>query len=55
MGSPITSWDGAEAYFIGAGGVGLVLFLVLAVTFVVVALVYGARHESHAYDKCELE
>jgi hypothetical protein len=55
MGSPITSWEGAEAYFTGAGGATPALLLILAVAFTVAAIVYGARHESHAYAKCELE
>jgi len=55
MGSPITSWDGAEAYFTGAGGASPGLFLALAVIACVAALIYGARHESESYERCELE
>lgn len=55
MGSPISSWEGAEAYFTGAGGGSPTLLLVLAVVATVVAIVLGARHESHSYSKLELE
>lgn len=55
MGSPIETWDGATAYFTGAGGVTPGLFLLLSAAFVVGALIYGAKHETHSYERCELE
>lgn len=51
MGSPITSWEGAEAVFTGAGGAMPGLFLLLSVVAVVGALWWGARHETEAYEK----
>lgn len=53
MGSPIETWDGAAAYFTGAGGVTPVLFLVLALAVCVGALIHGARHENESYEKLE--
>lgn len=55
MGSPITTWEGAAAYFTGFGGATPTLFLLLSVVVCVAAIVYGAKHEAHAYDRCELE
>lgn len=55
MGSPITSWEGAEVYFTGAGGGSPTLFLILAVVAVVGAIWYGGVHEAHSYAKLELE
>ncbi len=53
MGSPITTWENAQAYFTGAGGFTPTLFLFLAVAAVVVALVVGHRHESHSYTEVD--
>jgi hypothetical protein len=55
MGSPITSWDGAAAYFTGAGGATPALFLILSVLFTIGAIWYGAKHETHSYERLELE
>lgn len=55
MGSPITSWEGAAAYYSGAGGSSPTFFLVLAVIAVIGSLWYGAVHETHSYEKLELE
>lgn len=53
MGSPITSWEGAGAIFTGAGGSTPGLILALAVIACIGAIVFGARHESHAYKSLE--
>lgn len=55
MGSPITSWDGAEAYFTGAGGASPALLLILSVIATFAAIWYGAKHETHSYERLELE
>lgn len=55
MGSPIESWDGAAAYFTGAGGASPLLLLLAAAAFCVGAIAYGARHESESYARCEPE
>ncbi len=51
MGSPIDSWDGAEAYFTGAGGSSPMIFLILSLVVCVGAIVYGATLEEKAYKK----
>ncbi|MFN3537389.1 MAG: hypothetical protein ACK4Y4_08095 [Brevundimonas sp.] len=55
MGSPITSWDGAEAVFTGAGSAMPGLFLILSIAMVLGALWWGARHESEAYERISRE
>lgn len=55
MGSPIASWDGAEAYFTGFGGYTPALFLIAAIAFTIGAIVYGSKHESEAYERSELD
>ncbi|MEO1551408.1 MAG: hypothetical protein AAFR93_13425 [Pseudomonadota bacterium] len=51
MGSPIDSWDGAEAIFTGAGNFTSGLFLVLAVVACFGAIVYGMYQEEAAHKK----
>lgn len=53
MGSPITTWEGAEAVFTGAGGFTPGLLLIASVIVVAYALIQGAKHESEAYDKID--
>lgn len=55
MGSPIETWEGAAAFFTGAGGITPGLFLFLSIAFCIGAIAYGARHESESYERCELE
>jgi hypothetical protein len=55
MGSPITTWEGATAVFTGYGTATPALFLALAAIVTVAAIVYGAKHESESYARCELE
>lgn len=50
MASPITTWEGAEAYFTFAdspGAMGFILVLSIAVT--VLAIVVSAIHEKNSY------
>jgi hypothetical protein len=49
IGSPITSWEGAGAYYAGSGSEGI--WLLAAIVLCVGALVFGARHEQGAYAK----
>lgn len=51
MGSPIDSWEGAGAYFTGAGGGSPGFFLLLAVVVCVGAIVIGAINEEKTYKK----
>lgn len=52
MGSPITSWEGAAAYFTGADSMFEIGFwLVVAAIVTLVPIIETARHESHAYRK----
>lgn len=52
MGSPITTWEGATAFFTYADRPGLIYaFLALSVVATVTAIVMGAKHESAAYKK----
>ncbi len=52
MGSPITTWEGAGAFFTYANSPGMMyLFLGLAVVLTVVAIAMGAKHETKAYKK----
>lgn len=53
MGSPIDKWDGAAAYFTGAGGASPMIFLVLAVVACVAAIAYGALQEEKSYKEHE--
>lgn len=49
-GSPITDWEGAEAYFTFAdNGFMMSLFLIAAVVVCFGAIIYGGRHENDAY------
>lgn len=48
--SPITSWEGAEAYFTFADSpmaIGIILILAVAVT--VGAIIATAKHENNSY------
>lgn len=51
MGSPIDSWDGAAAYFTGAGGATPYLILVIAAAVCFGAIFLGAVEEELAYKK----
>lgn len=51
MGSPISTWENASAYFTGFGGATPSLILALSITAVVAAIVIGHIHETHAYAK----
>ena len=55
MGSPITTWEGAEAYFTGFGGFSPTIMLIAAIAFTIGAIVYGSKHETEAYERSELE
>lgn len=49
-GSPITSWEGAEAYFTFADRPGIMM-LILGLAFVATfaAIFHGGKHEAEAY------
>lgn len=48
--SPITSWEGAEAYFTFADKPAVImLILLLAVIVTVGAVIATIRHENHSY------
>ncbi|MEM9146200.1 MAG: hypothetical protein AAGC57_08370 [Pseudomonadota bacterium] len=49
MGSPIDSWEGAGAYFTGAGGASPGILLLLAVIACFGAIAYGAMKEEQAH------
>ncbi|MEL7049076.1 MAG: hypothetical protein AAFO75_08990 [Pseudomonadota bacterium] len=52
MGSPVTSWDGVEAYFTFADNPTVMFaILILSVALTVLAIVKGGVHESEAYNK----
>jgi len=51
MGSPIESWEGATAYFTGAGGSTPTIILIIAIALCVGLIVQGAFHEEHQYEK----
>ncbi|MEM7056520.1 MAG: hypothetical protein AAF557_02925 [Pseudomonadota bacterium] len=51
MGSPIESWDGAAAYFTGAGGSTPTIILIVSIVLCIGLIVQGAIHEEHAYNK----
>lgn len=49
--SPITSWEGAEAYFTFADNPFMIgLILVLAISATVGAIVLTAKHENESYE-----
>lgn len=52
MGSPITEWEGATAYFTYANN-PTVLYTILgiAIAVTVLSIVKGGRHEKEAYEK----
>lgn len=50
MASPITKWEGAEAYFTFADSPTMItILLVAAVAVTVLALIAGGIHEADAY------
>ena len=50
--SPITSWEGAEAYFTFADKPGILIFIFcLAMAATIVAVYLTARHEKISYNK----
>jgi len=49
MGSPISTWEGAEAYFTGFGGASTMVVFLIAVLVTAGAIYFGHRHEEHAY------
>ncbi|MEM7398978.1 MAG: hypothetical protein AAGF48_03685 [Pseudomonadota bacterium] len=52
--SPITSWEGAGAYFTFADSPGMLyLILVLAVIMCFGTIVLAAKHETEAFKKIE--
>lgn len=51
MGSPIETWEGAQAIFTGAGGATPGIVLLLSVIACLGAIVMGAIHEEHVYAK----
>ena len=51
MGSPIESWEGAAAYFTGAGGASPTIILLIAAVVCFGAIVYGAKSEEKSYSK----
>ncbi|MFK7944704.1 MAG: hypothetical protein AB8B85_17595 [Paracoccaceae bacterium] len=51
MGSPIESWEGATAYFTGAGGSTPMIFLILSVVLCVGLIVHGYIDEEKTYKK----
>jgi hypothetical protein len=51
-GSPLTSWDGAEAIYTFADKPMLIaLFLVLTVVVVAGVVIHSARHETRAFKR----
>ncbi len=52
MGSPITTWEGATAYFTSAdSGLMIGVFLTLAIVACFAPIVECALHESKAYER----
>ncbi len=52
--SPITAWEGAEAYFTFADKPAILVFLVLAAAAVCIGgIVSMIRHENYAYKKLD--
>lgn len=49
MGSPIESWEGAGAYFTGAGGASPGILLLLSVIVCFGAIAWGAIQEEKAH------
>ncbi|HZG88553.1 hypothetical protein [Paenibacillus sp.] len=48
--SPVTSWEGAEAYFtFGPNSFGVWLSVVLGVALFAAFIVYSMRHEKHSF------
>jgi hypothetical protein len=51
-GSPVTSWDGAEAIYTFADSPALIaLFLVLTAAVVVGVIIHSAKHETKAFKR----
>lgn len=49
-GSPIETWEGAEAYFTFADSPAMIMILlILAVIATFGAILYGGKHEAEAY------
>lgn len=54
MGSPIETWEGAEAVFTGAhSSTSIWFFLILAVVLCILPIINAAMHENHAYREHE--
>jgi len=54
MGSPISTWEGATAYFAFADSPALIgICLIASVALCVGAIVMVGIHESHAYGKID--
>ncbi|MGH1482416.1 MAG: hypothetical protein ACRBM6_27455 [Geminicoccales bacterium] len=51
MGSPIENWEGAAAYFTGAGGASPTIILIISIVVCFSAIVYGAISEEKSYSK----
>jgi hypothetical protein len=52
MGSPITSWEGAEAYFTFADQpLMMYIFLVAAILATAACILKGGMHETESYKK----
>lgn len=52
--APISSWEGAEAYFTFADNPPVVLFILsLAAVVVVGSIVFGSMHEKECYVKVD--
>ena len=50
--SPLTSWEGAEAYFTFADKPGVIIFFCLiGVLLIFGSIAYSIRHESKSYKK----
>ena len=55
MGSPLTTWEGAEAIFTFADNpFAMGVFLILTLVAIVGAIAYVAKHESDSYDRLGL-
>ncbi|MEO1207500.1 MAG: hypothetical protein AAFV45_14330 [Pseudomonadota bacterium] len=52
MGSPVTDWEGVEAYFTFADNPTVMFaILILSVVLTILAIVKGGIHESESYKK----
>lgn len=51
MGSPLDTYEGAEAIFTGAGGSSPMIFFLLALAICVGLIIHGAMDEEKAYKK----